>query len=307
MKQKISSVLVVLYLLVAFVDYLDREGVKKGLWDNILWRDGGLPVISLAKGLLWPKRFVTTQDTPHKELMVRAKGSASDQLAATSTEIDFIGQVCAQGFAGTSMPRSEVTRFCKCVQDDINPQLTDQQRISIREAQAIMARGQPISEGFFVASGVRDLVIAGQARCEAAFYPPSQPISFRSGSLMMTLRCNDETQGPEVFIYIQDGRLLTKREHDNVAERMIKGDFGGEFANVKLQFDAAPSRDERWQIDLTGQMVSPSNPHIVITELRGASFLKVDISRGKFHYSGRFSIDNSIPPRWVPCGGVPTK
>lgn len=207
MRQKIYTVLVVLYLLAAFVDYLDREGLKKGLWENILWRDGGLPLLSLAKGLLWPMRFLPKQDTANK----------------------------------------------------------------------------------------------------TAFYPPSQPITFKSGKLEMILRCNDETQGPEVFIYIRDGQLLTEKEHDKDMDRMMKGSFDSEFAKVKLQLDDNPTRVESWEIDLTGQIVSPLKPHILFTEMRNASFLEVNISRGGFHYSGRFPLKNKIPPRWVPCRGIEAK
>lgn len=54
MRQKILVGFVIIYLAGTFIDYFAREGIKKGLWDNILWRDGGLPLVSLATGLLWP-------------------------------------------------------------------------------------------------------------------------------------------------------------------------------------------------------------------------------------------------------------
>lgn len=63
MRQKIITVLMIFYLGGAFVDYLAREGIKKGLWDNILWRDGMLPLVSLAKGLLWPVNMMTHTKT----------------------------------------------------------------------------------------------------------------------------------------------------------------------------------------------------------------------------------------------------
>lgn len=207
MRQKIYTVLVALYLLAAFVDYIDREGLKKGLWDNILWREGRLPLPSFAKGLLWPIRLLPRQDAAN----------------------------------------------------------------------------------------------------EAAFYPPSQPIAFKSGTLQMILRCNDKTQGPELFIYILDGQLLTEKEHDKVRDRMMKGSFDSEFAKVKVQLDSNPTRIESWEIDLTGQIVSPLQPHILLSEIRNASFLEVNISRGEFHYSGRFPLKNKIPPRWVPCGKMEPK
>jgi len=62
MRQKILVAFLALYLGGAFVDYLAREGIKRGLWDNILWRDGGLPLVSLAKGLLWPIRLLSNTE-----------------------------------------------------------------------------------------------------------------------------------------------------------------------------------------------------------------------------------------------------
>lgn len=54
MRRNIITALVIIYLGGAFVDYIAREGVRNGLWDKIFWRDGALPLVSLAKGLLWP-------------------------------------------------------------------------------------------------------------------------------------------------------------------------------------------------------------------------------------------------------------
>jgi len=54
MRKTILLGLLIIYLAGAFIDYFAREGIKNGLWNNILWRDGGLPLVSLAKGLLWP-------------------------------------------------------------------------------------------------------------------------------------------------------------------------------------------------------------------------------------------------------------
>jgi len=142
---------------------------------------------------------------------------------------------------------------------------------------------------------------------KVASYPPSQPITFKSGNLEMILRCNDETQGPEIFIYIRDGQLLTDIEHDKIRDRIMKGSFDSEFAKVKLQLNANPTRVESWEIDLTGQIISPLKPHIFLTEMRNASFLEVNISRGEFHYSGHFLLKNKIPPHWVPCGGREAK
>jgi hypothetical protein len=59
MLKKILITLLTIYLIGAFVDYLDREGIKNGLWNNLIWRDGALPLVSLAKGLLWPIHLIS--------------------------------------------------------------------------------------------------------------------------------------------------------------------------------------------------------------------------------------------------------
>ena len=64
MLKKILTALLVIYLIGAIVDYFGREGIKNGLWNNLLWRDGGLPIVSLAKGLLWPIHLISNTPTP---------------------------------------------------------------------------------------------------------------------------------------------------------------------------------------------------------------------------------------------------
>lgn len=225
-------------------------------------------------------------------------------LALADADIEFLGTICLKGFEKTSMPRDEAARFCKCVQDDIRPQLNARQRTAIRDARSKLERGQKIPDDYFIGSGVRDLVVAGQARCETAFYPPSQPITLKSGKLEMTLRCEGDSQGPEIFIYIRDGQLLTKKEHDNITERMMKDNFDPEYAKVSVKINARPPRTELWEIDITGQIVAPPKSHNLLVELRTATSLEVNISRGGFRYQGTFMLTDKIPPRWVPCGGV---
>jgi len=220
------------------------------------------------------------------------------------SEIAFLGHICMRGFEKTSMHREEAVRFCKCVEDDVRPQLNARQRATIRDARSRLERGQRIADDYFVSSGVRDLVVAGQARCEAAFYPPSQPIMVKGGQLELTMRCDTNTHGPELLIYIRDGGLLTSKEHDRFTKRMMPGNFDPDYAMVTVRVDARPPKTESWEIDVTGQLVSPPQPHALIAQLRRASSAEVTISRGEFRYQGRFALADRIPPRWTPCGGV---
>lgn len=80
MKQKLLSAFLILYIGGAFVDYLHREGIKNGLWDKILWRDGFLPVISLTKGLLWPLHLIS--DTPSTKIYTQSSKSTAEQFVA---------------------------------------------------------------------------------------------------------------------------------------------------------------------------------------------------------------------------------
>ncbi len=217
---------------------------------------------------------------------------------------DFLDSLCLESFDKTSMPKAEAQRVCGCMRSDISPRLSSTQRSVLASAQADLKQGRRPDTQRFSSSGVRDLVIAAQARCEAAFYPPSKPLAFKSGDLQMTLRCNAETGGPEILIYLRGGQLLNKKERDDIVQRMMKGNFDSEYAKVNLRIDRQPSRTEPWGIDLTGQIVSSLKPYDLLAELRTASALGIAISRGSFHYSGQFDLANRIPARWAPCGGV---
>lgn len=157
----------------------------------------------------------------------------------------------------------------------------------------------------FSSSGVRDLVVAAQARCEAAFYPPSAPISIASGSLYLTLRCGPDTGAPEAFIYVRNGALLSRSEIDVATKQMMKGNFGSEFAQVDQKIDGSSRKAELWDIDpFSGQFVSPPIAANLIALLRASNTYEVVIQRGRQRYAGTFQLTGRIPPRWVPCGGV---
>ncbi len=60
---KFVKIILLLYLSFAAYDYLLREGLKEGVWENILWRDGMPPIKSIAKSLLWPLFLVYSTTT----------------------------------------------------------------------------------------------------------------------------------------------------------------------------------------------------------------------------------------------------
>lgn len=80
MKQKLLIAFLILYFGGAFVDYLNREGIENGLWNKILWRDGSLPIISLAKGLLWPVRLISNE--PSTRIYTNSTKTTADQFVA---------------------------------------------------------------------------------------------------------------------------------------------------------------------------------------------------------------------------------
>lgn len=231
-------------------------------------------------------------------LLFASRSAFADDAAA------FLTRLCTQGFNKTTMPAAEVVRFCACVRDDVVPLLSREQRLVLSAAQSDLSRGRAPSAEPLASSGVRDLVVAGQASCQAAFYPPSAPINIKSGELQLTLRCEDETKIPEAFIYRRGMALLSKAELSALDARMMKDNFEPEFAKVTASFDSAPAQSERWEIDLTGEIVAPPNSAQLIDRLRTASTLAVTIERGAKRYSGNFQLAGKIPARWLPCGGV---
>ena len=232
-------------------------------------------------------------------LLLVASPSAFADAAAL-----FLSHLCAQGFTKTTMPAAEAARFCACVRDEVVPQLSQEQRLVLSAAQSDLSRGRTPSVERLASSGVRDLVVAGQASCQAAFYPPSAPINIKSGELQLTLRCEYETKTPEAFIYRRGMALLSKAELSALDARMMKDNFEPEFAKVTASIDSAPAKSERWEIDLSGEIVAPPNSAQLIDRLRTASILAVTIERGAKRYSGRFQLTGKIPARWLPCGGV---
>lgn len=216
----------------------------------------------------------------------------------------FLDQVCKQGFTKTTMPRAEADRFCACLVEDVAPRLSASQRRTLTDTKALLAQGRSSASERLASSGVRELVVAGEARCEAAFYPPSAPINISGGPLQLTLRCEDESKKPEAFVYGRGMALLSKAEQRTVDARMMKGNFEPEYAQVIFRIDGESQRTEKWEIDLTGEIVAPPNPALLIDRLRTASSMNVVIERGPRKYSGSFSISGKIPARWAPCGGV---
>ncbi len=223
---------------------------------------------------------------------------------AADESAQFLDFLCQRGFARTTMPKDEALRFCACVRDDVTQRLSTEQRRTIAGIQDDLVRKNVSSVELLASSGVRDLVVAGQARCEASFYPPSAAINISGGSLQLTLRCENETKKPEAFVYVRGMALLTKAEQQAVNKRMMKSEFKSEYAKVTTAIDGGSPKKENWEIDLTGEIVSPPNSAQLIDRLRPAEKMSVTIERGEKRYAGTLQIRGKIPARWAPCGGV---
>jgi hypothetical protein len=216
----------------------------------------------------------------------------------------FLDSICRQGFNTTTMPRGEAARFCSCVIEDVAPRLSSEQRQVLTTAQDELSKGRTPSADRFASSGVRDLVVAGQARCEAAFYPPSAPIKVVASPLELTLRCEDETKKPEAFVYIRGTALLSKSELRALTQRMMQNNFESEYAKVTTAIDGGSKINENWEIDIAGEIVSPPNSAQFIERLRRARTLSIKIERGSKQLAGTFQVTGKIPARWAPCVGV---
>jgi hypothetical protein len=213
----------------------------------------------------------------------------------------FLDRVCRLGFSKTTMPKSEAARFCACVVEDVSPRLSASQRTVLQKADLDLTAGSAPSEQALSVSGVKDLVVAGQARCEASFYPPSAPLLIISAPMEVTLRCDDEKHGVEAFVYLRNINLLTKAELAAVDKRMMKDDFKPDFAKVTMSFDGKAPTVQRWEIDLTGQIVSPPDPAKLLERLRNAKAIDVTVERGSTRIARNIPLTGKIPVRWVPC------
>ncbi len=224
--------------------------------------------------------------------------------ARADSASDFLGYLCFRGLQNTDVPKAEAERFCACVRSDIAPRLTNPQRAVLTSAQSDLNQGRAPNPGRFASSGVRDLVVAAQARCEAAFYPPSAPINISGDDLQLTLRCDSEIRAPEAFIYVKNGLLLSTTERRAMEKRMMAGNFDSDFATVISKFNRGHQKSEKWEIDVTGHIVSAPRAYELISLLRSASTYDVTIEHGSRKYVGAFSLTGKIPARWSPCGGV---
>jgi hypothetical protein len=231
-------------------------------------------------------------------LVLLANSAVADNAAS------FLHGICKQGLLKEQMASAEATRFCTCLVEDVAVRLNQSQRRTIDEVKVALDRGQAIAPDRFASSGVRDLIVAGQARCEAAFYPPSAPISVSGGALQLNLRCDDEFKKPEAVIFGNGMALLSKADLKALDARIAKEDATPDYARVILKIDSDAPKTERWEIDMTGEAVSPPNAALLIDRLRTATALSVSIERGSKRYKGTFLISGKIPARWVPCGGI---
>ncbi|KRB79062.1 hypothetical protein [Noviherbaspirillum sp. Root189] len=230
--------------------------------------------------------------------------SASFPAWADQAE-DFLISLCMKGFQMTSMPTGDAQNFCSCVRKDISPRLSSVQRTTLRAAQEDLLKNRKPDAAGLSESGVRDLVVAAQARCEQALYPPSTPVHAQAGKLEMTLRCNSDTSVPEALIYIRNGQLLSEKEKTEQGKKLMDDpNFMGYFATVSTVIDGI-RKTEKWGIDMIGQIVFPEKPHELISALRSAKTFEVDIKRGTNTYAGTFQMTGKISPLWNPCGAMP--
>ena len=220
--------------------------------------------------------------------------------SAASSEA-FLDRICRLGFNKTEMPMAEAARFCACVVEDVGPRLSQSQHTTLQSAVADVKAGKAPSEQALSTSGVRDLVIAGQARCEASFYPPSAPLLIAMPPMEMTLRCDDENRNVEAFIYLRDIRLLSRADLSALDKRMMKDDFRPEYAKVTMSFDGRAQRVQKWEIDPTGQIVSPPDPTKFLEQVRAARTLFIAVERGTTRIARDIAVTGKIPTRWVPC------
>lgn len=235
-------------------------------------------------------------------LAVALCAASIDGRAAAGDEL--LQTLCLRGFEPTKMPLDEAQRFCTCVRADVSPRLTGRQREVLTKVGADLAQGRAARPEVLANSGLRDLVIAGQARCEAAYYPPSAPIRVRSGQLELTLRCDDTGNAPEAFMYLRTRGLLSKAELAAMDKKMMAGEDVLEVAQVTQRIDGVARRVERGEIDLTGQIVASPDPAALIAALRAARTFDVAIERGRERHVASFDLAGKIAPRWAPCGGI---
>ena len=232
-------------------------------------------------------------------LLFLLNGAHADDTSAV------LFNLCERAFTKESeMSRSEVRLFCTCVRDDVSGRLSPMQLRVLSDTKAALEAGRSFSPDRFASSGIRDLVVAGQARCEAAFYPPSGPISIRSSNLTLVLGCEIDSMAPELFVHFSNVALVTDAQIRSMEESLFKENYQPEYVKVAFGIDGGSYEIEDWEVSLTGDSLSPRNSANLITRLRTASALKLEVRSEKQIIAGTFKLSGRIHPRWMPCGGV---
>ena len=93
-------------------------------------------------------------------------------------DIEFIYSMCYQGMKSqTSIPAIEIDKFCRCASNEVRKKISQQQRVSIREAKSILRAKKPFPLDLFQKTGLKSLVAKSQDYCTDLLYPVEPEIT----------------------------------------------------------------------------------------------------------------------------------
>ena len=244
-----------------------------------------------------------------RHYFIAALAISSTLLIDNALANEHVADLCEVSFAKETMPKDEVALFCSCVAADVGPRLSTGQNSLVGKVADSLRPGSPgVPKSLLeqvASSGVRDLIVAAQARCSDALYSSRDYIELRSDDgAELALYCDLDRVIP-VASFGKDGlRFATEDEIESSLEAIIMG-TGPDSAYTVVEFswsaDGGPKTVEYWDVNLAGDGADAEVAGKLLQEVRFADRLNISVRRGNTKYSGQFNVSKKIPPLWRPC------
>lgn len=229
--------------------------------------------------------------------------TAGAQAPATPRSNDSVVSVCRMSFEAekTSMPASEVEKFCACVSEDVTPRLDSYQLGLVHQAtqpQKLSRRDAEDLATTLHSAGVRDVIVAAQARCSDALYSVPRALTLKSADgSELALFCHYDLAVPTAS-FSRPGLVLATE--DEILDGL---DNSSAFPVVQVtwQIDDNDAVTEYWDCNLEGNGVDAGSAGHLIRALREGNRLQIRVSRDAHIHTAVFDLSGKVPRLWDAC------
>ena len=212
-------------------------------------------------------------------------------------------------FQEETMPKSEVALFCECVATDVGPRLSsDQAMLARRFASEILPDSPGVSRNLldeFASSGIRDMIVAAQARCGDVLYDTRNYIELKSDDgATLAFYCDADRIVPVATFSKENLQFASENEIvDSLEAIMMATDDDGGYLMVAISWsaDGGETTTENWNVNIAGNGADADVAGKLLRDTRFAKRLTFEAKRGNVIYSGHFNVAKKIPSLWRPC------